>query len=76
MDVAIAKFIFLNSFLLWALSDSFRYKETGDISESVYNKMTSLVNPLANPKGVQLECEICRKPAHLLCTLCRVTYYW
>ena len=35
----------------------------------------NVVNPLANPKGVKLLCELCKKPAHLLCEDCRVTYY-
>lgn len=33
------------------------------------------MNPLANPKGVKLLCELCQKPAYLQCTSCRVTYY-
>lgn len=33
------------------------------------------LNPLANPKGVKLLCELCRKPAFEQCTDCRVTYY-
>lgn len=33
------------------------------------------INPLANPKGVKLLCELCQKPAFLQCTECRVTYY-
>lgn len=33
------------------------------------------LNPLANPKGVKLLCELCQKPAYLQCTSCRVTYY-
>jgi len=33
------------------------------------------INPLANPKGVKLNCELCSKPALLFCTKCRVTYY-
>lgn len=34
------------------------------------------INPLANPKGVKLLCELCQKPAFVQCTDCRVTYYW
>ena len=34
------------------------------------------LNPLANPKGVKLLCELCQKPAFVQCTKCRVTYYW
>lgn len=34
------------------------------------------LNPLANPKGVKLLCELCQKPAFIQCTKCRVTYYW
>jgi hypothetical protein len=34
------------------------------------------INPLANPKGVKLLCELCGKPAYIQCTSCRVTYYW
>lgn len=33
------------------------------------------LNPLANPKGVKLLCELCSKPAFLQCQHCRVTYY-
>lgn len=33
------------------------------------------LNPLANPKGVKLLCELCNKPAFVQCQLCRVTYY-
>ncbi|XP_013404320.1 zinc finger MYND domain-containing protein 12 [Lingula anatina] len=33
------------------------------------------LNPLANPKGVKLVCELCQKPAFIQCTKCRVTYY-
>ncbi|XP_074655007.1 zinc finger MYND domain-containing protein 12-like [Tubulanus polymorphus] len=33
------------------------------------------LNPLANPKGVKLVCELCQKPAFIQCTDCRVTYY-
>ncbi|KAI8824334.1 uncharacterized protein EV422DRAFT_317033 [Fimicolochytrium jonesii] len=33
------------------------------------------INPLANPKGVKLLCELCGKPAYLRCDGCRVTYY-
>ncbi|XP_048580934.1 zinc finger MYND domain-containing protein 12 [Nematostella vectensis] len=33
------------------------------------------INPLANPKGVKLVCELCQKPAFVQCTDCRVTYY-
>ncbi|BHF67716.1 Zinc finger MYND domain-containing protein 12 [Sparganum proliferum] len=31
--------------------------------------------PLANPKGTDLKCEVCSKPAYLQCSLCHVTYY-
>lgn len=34
-----------------------------------------LLNPLAAPKGVKLQCELCQKPAHVQCTNCRYTYY-
>ena len=34
------------------------------------------INPLSNPKGVKLLCELCQKPAFVQCTQCRVTYYW
>lgn len=34
------------------------------------------INPLANPKGVKLTCELCGKVAHLQCQFCNVTYYW
>lgn len=33
------------------------------------------VNPLSNPKGVKLQCELCRSPAYVQCRGCRVTYY-
>lgn len=33
------------------------------------------LNPLSNPKGVKLLCELCQKPAFVQCTRCRVTYY-
>ncbi|ESO90434.1 hypothetical protein LOTGIDRAFT_123333 [Lottia gigantea] len=33
------------------------------------------LNPLSNPKGVKLLCELCQKPAFVQCTICRVTYY-
>lgn len=33
------------------------------------------LNPLANPKGIKLLCELCQKPAFIQCTKCRVTYY-
>ncbi|XP_065061370.1 zinc finger MYND domain-containing protein 12-like [Rhopilema esculentum] len=33
------------------------------------------VNPLANPKGIKLLCELCQKPALIQCTKCRLTYY-
>ncbi|KAJ3135237.1 Zinc finger MYND domain-containing protein 12 [Geranomyces variabilis] len=33
------------------------------------------INPLSNPKGVKLGCELCGKPAYLRCDGCRVTYY-
>jgi len=37
--------------------------------------MIMALNPLANPKGVKLCCELCSKPAFIVCTKCRVTYY-
>ncbi|XP_038062020.1 zinc finger MYND domain-containing protein 12-like [Patiria miniata] len=33
------------------------------------------LNPLSNPKGVKLLCELCQKPAFVQCTKCRVTFY-
>ncbi|XP_067947859.1 zinc finger MYND domain-containing protein 12-like [Watersipora subatra] len=33
------------------------------------------INPLSNPKGIKLLCELCQKPAFVQCTDCRVTYY-
>ncbi|KAJ1165534.1 hypothetical protein NDU88_005960 [Pleurodeles waltl] len=33
------------------------------------------VNPLSNPKGVRLLCELCQAPAFLQCPECRVTFY-
>lgn len=32
--------------------------------------------PLANPKKVEHNCELCNKPAYLQCSICRVTFYW
>ncbi|XP_067873510.1 zinc finger MYND domain-containing protein 12 isoform X2 [Heterodontus francisci] len=37
--------------------------------------LSSSIYPLANPKGVKLECEICQKTAYVMCSQCRVTYY-
>ena len=37
---------------------------------------TMSINPLSNPKGIKLLCELCQKPAYIQCTQCRVTYYW
>ncbi|KAJ3359431.1 Zinc finger MYND domain-containing protein 12 [Allomyces javanicus] len=36
---------------------------------------TTMINPLANPKGVKHECELCARPAHFVCPDCRSTYY-
>ncbi|XP_053308296.1 zinc finger MYND domain-containing protein 12 [Spea bombifrons] len=36
---------------------------------------TMAVNPLSNPKGVKLVCELCRSPAYTQCPGCKVTYY-
>ncbi|ORZ35243.1 hypothetical protein BCR44DRAFT_60181 [Catenaria anguillulae PL171] len=33
------------------------------------------INPLANPKNVKHGCELCGRPAHLVCPTCRCTYY-
>lgn len=33
-------------------------------------------SPLSNPRGCDLKCEVCSKPAYLQCSACRVTYYW
>ncbi|KAM8927154.1 zinc finger MYND domain-containing protein 12 [Pelodytes ibericus] len=33
------------------------------------------VNPLSNPKGVKLLCELCQRPAFTQCQACKVTYY-
>ncbi|XP_063291885.1 zinc finger MYND domain-containing protein 12 isoform X1 [Pelobates fuscus] len=33
------------------------------------------VNPLSNPKGVKLLCELCQHPAYIQCQHCKVTYY-
>lgn len=33
------------------------------------------INPLANPKGVKLLCELCQMPAFIQCKFCNVTYY-
>lgn len=38
-------------------------------------KEMNTINPLANPKGVKLLCELCQKPAFVQCMDCRVTYY-
>ncbi|XP_067826670.1 zinc finger MYND domain-containing protein 12 [Heptranchias perlo] len=37
--------------------------------------LSSAIYPLANPKGVKLECEMCQKTAYIMCSQCRVTYY-
>eukprot|EP00117_Sycon_ciliatum_P045765 scpid62658/ scgid32859/ Zinc finger MYND domain-containing protein 12 len=37
--------------------------------------MSLSLNPLANPRGTKLQCEICQKSAFSQCTHCRVTYY-
>ncbi|XP_051895461.1 zinc finger MYND domain-containing protein 12 [Pristis pectinata] len=37
--------------------------------------LSSSIYPLANPKGVKLECELCQKTAHVMCPQCRVTFY-
>jgi len=34
------------------------------------------VSPLASPKGVKFECEMCGKVACVKCKHCGVTYYW
>ncbi|XP_065889791.1 zinc finger MYND domain-containing protein 12-like [Dysidea avara] len=34
-----------------------------------------MLNPLANPKGVKIFCELCPKPAYVQCTNCRAAYY-
>lgn len=33
------------------------------------------INPLANPKGIKLLCELCQIPAFIQCKFCNVTYY-
>ncbi|MEE6483466.1 hypothetical protein FKM82_013561 [Ascaphus truei] len=33
------------------------------------------INPLSNPKGVKVLCELCRSLAYVQCTGCKVTYY-
>ncbi|KAM4703166.1 zinc finger MYND domain-containing protein 12 [Rhinophrynus dorsalis] len=33
------------------------------------------VMPLSNPKGVKLQCELCRSPAYVQCPGCKITYY-
>ncbi|CAL1527234.1 unnamed protein product [Lymnaea stagnalis] len=33
------------------------------------------INPLANPKGSKLVCEICQLPAFVQCKHCKLTYY-
>ncbi|CAJ0930720.1 unnamed protein product [Ranitomeya imitator] len=35
----------------------------------------AIVNPLSNPKGVKLQCELCHSPAYIQCRGCKVTYY-
>ncbi|KAJ3290349.1 Zinc finger MYND domain-containing protein 12 [Rhizoclosmatium sp. JEL0117] len=35
----------------------------------------TFINPLANPKGIKLGCELCGKPAYIQCKDCRVTFY-
>ncbi|KAI9328727.1 hypothetical protein BDR26DRAFT_873687 [Obelidium mucronatum] len=36
---------------------------------------STFINPLANPKGIKLGCELCGKPAYIQCKDCRVTFY-
>ncbi|KAL0244474.1 hypothetical protein GEMRC1_008558 [Eukaryota sp. GEM-RC1] len=37
--------------------------------------MSTTINPLALPKGVDFKCELCSKPARIVCSLCKLTYY-
>ena len=49
------------------------------ISDKKLNLLQTIImaiNPLANPKGIKLNCELCNKPAFIYCTKCRVTHYW
>jgi tetratricopeptide (TPR) repeat protein len=46
------------------------------VGQAVQNIMEGVsINPLANPKGSKLSCELCGKPAYIQCKLCRLTYY-
>ncbi|KAE8593097.1 hypothetical protein XENTR_v10018978 [Xenopus tropicalis] len=50
----------------------------GEVDELLYRYLShpmAAINPLSNPKGVKLECELCNSPAHLQCSACKVTYY-
>lgn len=48
---------------------------TGPTAGSAPKDVTT-INPLSNPKGVRLVCELCGKVAYIQCPFCRVTYYW
>eukprot|EP01137_Pigoraptor_chileana_P006275 Opistho-2@50434 len=37
--------------------------------------VSTLINPLANPKGTKHVCELCSKAAYVQCESCRVTFY-
>lgn len=46
------------------------------ITNLIAFRFEEMVNPLSNPKGVKLYCELCQKPAYHQCTNCRAAYYW
>ena len=58
--------------LVLAHNDSNQCKQMG---KTLLNSEKMSLNPLANPKGVKLNCELCQKPAFIQCTKCHVTYY-
>ena len=62
--------------------ETFIYQQYGAVKSKVkrsdlkLDKASTMLNPLANPKGVKIFCELCPKPAYFQCTECRVAYYW
>ncbi|KAI9349459.1 hypothetical protein DFJ73DRAFT_833634 [Zopfochytrium polystomum] len=54
---------------------SARNKIEPPISRQHRAMQATAINPLANPKGVRLDCELCGKPAYIQCKDCRVTFY-
>lgn len=56
--------------------ETFVYQQYGAFQRSDLDTTSTMLNPLANPKGVKIFCELCPKPAYFQCTECRVAYYW